>query len=533
MKKWLALTGLILFLLPLSIHAQKRHICGVTAEEDDLIFHEMTTLRARYPNAVMPRNTVWIPVWFHLSANNDGTGRVLESRALDMLCEWNRIYQVNNTLMQFYLKGFNYINSSIVHNSPRTFDASQVMDLNKKGDGMNVFLCATADDGGQTGAVTLAYYSPFNDWIVCASDQVATSTATTIAHEAGHFFSLPHTFRGFDADPFCPTVAASCAPVRVSLNGVFITVEKVPRTGAVANCTSAGDGFCDTEADYNMNLADSRTCNFTETNCQYIGIAKDPDCVPVNPDETLIMGYYLGCMTKFSTQQKTAMMNNYTNAANRAYLRSQNVQPPQADLTPPNLISPANGATTPFSNNVTLDWSDVPNARGYIVEIANLSSFLGSTTVHTTTSALQISPRTVSQNVFGAGRNLFWRVRPYGNYKTCSTQNNVSVVSARGQFIWGTTNSTKEIEGASNLTVSPNPLPKMVSLNVSLQSEKAFEAQIKIYNTVGQLVQTEKRNFGVGFSNHTLTVNNLNSGVYILSVESATGILTQRFVVQD
>jgi Secretion system C-terminal sorting domain len=536
MKKILAFAFVLTFFTPLSMWAQHNHIipCGVTTAEDDEIYRNMMETRARNPHFVMPRNTVYIPVWFHLAARTDGTGRVAESKVLDMLCEWNRLNESNATNMQFYIRGFNYINNDQVYNIPKAFAAEQRMIPQKKNNGMNIFLCGTADDGQGTGT-TLAYFSPANDWIVCAIDQVSTATAGTMAHEAGHFFSLPHPFRGWDADGFCPTPAAACAPRTINFNGIVLEVEKVARTGAGINCDVAGDGFCDTPADYNMNLTSKSPaqCGYTVNGCSYVGIAKDPDCVPVDPDETLLMGYYLNCSAKFTTQQKAAMMNNYTNAGARAYLRSGNVAPSLTNLTVPTLTTPANNSTTYAFNSVGFSWSAVPNALGYIIDVAPTTSFLGGFSINATTNTLVLNNANTPAGFLQPGRTLHWRVRPYGTYKVCATQGTTSVVSPRSTFILGAINKVADIDGATNLTVSPNPLSKSQVLNVTLQSDKTFEAQIKVYNIAGQVVQSEARNFGVGLSQHTLDVANLGNGFYILAVESATGVLKQRFTIQE
>jgi Metallo-peptidase family M12 len=333
MKKTTILLLLSFFLGPLSINAQNsafHHSCGTSIETQEVLFKNMVELRNRYPNVAASRAIAYIPVWFHMVAKTDGTGRTTEANVAEMLCEWNKIYTANALDIQFYIKGFTKINYDALYNGPQSFDGSNRMAATKKADGMNVYLVNNAGTGTEpAGSIILAYYANrqtttdaeyASDWIVCSNSQVNASNATTIAHESGHFFTLSHTFYGWENGPFVPTSAAPCAPASINFNGRVIPVEKVVRTGTSKNCDVAGDGFCDTPEDYNF--------GFGATSCSYSSIAKDPQCVSVNPDETNLMGYFLGCLKIFSAEQKAAIRNNYLNHAKRAYLRTGNITPP-------------------------------------------------------------------------------------------------------------------------------------------------------------------------------------------------------------
>lgn len=71
---------------------------------------------------------------------------------------------------------------------------------------------------------------------------MSTTNLSTTAHEMGHCLGLYHTFQGGD--------------------------ENVARSGNCANCTTTGDGLCDTEADPHSdsydtgNVIDTITCNY-------------------------------------------------------------------------------------------------------------------------------------------------------------------------------------------------------------------------------------------------------------------------------
>ena len=142
------------------------------------------------------------------------------------------------------------------------------------------------------------------------------------------------------------------------------------RTGATANCNRAGDGFCDTPADYATFAINDII------NCVYSGKIKDADCVLLSPDVANVMSFgALNCQNNtISGEQINAMKNNYTNLSQRKYLRDGNKLPNLTELTAPSLLSPLNTTTT-FFNDIELDWTDVAGAIGYAVELSTSSQF--------------------------------------------------------------------------------------------------------------------------------------------------------------
>ena len=140
-----------------------------------------------------------------------------------------------------------------------------------------------------------------------------SSNGTTIAHELGHFFSLAHTFFGWEGN----TYNCSLPTPTVTPSGVL--VEYVSRTKMFNNqllCKVAADGFCDTQADYNLGFGWPSSAG-----CVYSGCAKDPDNVPLDPDEKNIMSYFLSCLEYFSEEQKEAILLDYL-SSKRSSLRT-------------------------------------------------------------------------------------------------------------------------------------------------------------------------------------------------------------------
>jgi Secretion system C-terminal sorting domain len=514
------------FSLPLSISAQTNQ-CGTSIEDLRIIGQQL--LENRKNDYLHTRGAiVYVPVCFHLVAKTDGTGRVLEGKILDMLAGWNQLYADNNLDMQFYIKYIKYINNDNLYNASNTsIPANSQMQSNRELDAINIyFINSIVDPSGNPGT-TLAYYSPGNDWIVCINSEVTRSKSSTIAHEAGHFFTLLHTFHGWEIDPFHPTATLSCAPA-ISSGGAICT-ENVARTGPDANCATCGDFMCDTPADYNFGFTRGQDWNNPSNPCVYNGIAKDPKCVSVNPDGNMVMGYFIGCSDpgrgKFTGEQKAAILRDY-GTPRRAYLRKGFV-PNIIDIPLATLQLPANGSTTTAFNAINLDWTDVPNATGYIVEISVSSTnfdiarrfFINSPTSQFLLNSANLGTYLV------ANKPYYWRVRSFGNYKTDTN------FTSNFSFTTGTANAVNEIPGIEGFTISPNPVGESKQLNISLSSEKAFKANVKIQNLAGQVLLRDVRNFEAGATNQTLDVKNLSQGIYILSIENEQGVLNKKIVV--
>ncbi|MBL7816170.1 MAG: zinc-dependent metalloprotease [Saprospiraceae bacterium] len=534
-KKPFLLLLITFFLAPLSrffsiddVLAQQtpaHHVCGISEQDSRIIYNSMMEARQRNPNPAPMRAVAYVPVWFHLVANSDGTGRVPMNKILDMLCELNRLYSSNSIELQFYIKGINNLNNSSLYTSPRSFGGDNAIRANKKNDGVNIYMVSNANDPAQPNATVLGYYLntgnglPYEaDWLVVINSQASIGGAVTLAHELGHFFSLPHTFLGWESCPFQPTSANPCAPATIScFGGGVYTVENAARTGTDANCSTAGDGFCDTPPDYNL--------GFYATSCTYNGLASDPKCVKIDPEEKNIMSYFTGCETSFSAMQKTAIQNNYLTHTNRGYLRVGNIAPTVTTLDAVNPTSPILGATTQYYNNFTLTWDAVTGATGYVVEISKTATFLDSRIFVATTNSININNAMAPNYFLTAGQNYFWRVKPYNNYVSCAA------VSARQAFVAGLVNATQEIAEVTSFEVAPNPLSKTQPLQLHLTTEKAFDAQVKLFNVAGKQILSEKRHFDQGFSSQSLSISDIAAGLYILSIESEKGVLNKKVVI--
>src|ERR1051325_1949767 len=223
----------------------------------------------------------YIPLKIHLVGKDDGTGYLKNQLLLDGLCKLNEQYE--QVGFHFYIYGeIDYMKSTHVYDAPGDYWNEVV--AAKEQNALNLYYVNNAD--GNCG-----YYSPGGDYVIIAK-MCAGSANSTVAHEVGHFFDLPHTFSGWEGR------AQSDAPKA--------TDERVNGS----NCHTAGDRFCDTPADF---ISDRWSCPYTGTKTDYVGQT-------YNVDGTLFMSYANdGCQNRFSPEQLD-VMHAYLNDQRAAFL---------------------------------------------------------------------------------------------------------------------------------------------------------------------------------------------------------------------
>lgn len=335
----------------------------------------------------------------------------------------------------------------------------------------------------------------------------SASGNTTWAHEAGHFFSLPHPFVGWE-----DTGWDFSKPAPTFINGA--EVEK--KDGS--NCQWAADGFCDTEPDY---LSYRWTC---DANARSIVNLKDPNGVQFRSDATLYMGYAVdACASRFSTEQIEAMRANYD--AEHAEYRL--TEPVQKNL-PPNfsvpLISPVDSTLVQY-NNVTLEWQPVEDATIYTVELSFVSNFgallLAETLVNT--NKLTIS-KPLPNN-----RLLYWRVRAYSTWDLCAS----GQVVQKGVFKTQNLLATNDLERTLSSELAPNPVIAGLPATLTLNSEESMDALLLLTDASGRQCYREVLNITPGENLLEVPTNTLSAGLYILTLQNEKGAILKRLAVSE
>ncbi len=484
----------------------QQHICGNAQDQSEFLprLRENKIVMEALRSAAQDRSEIkYVPIHFHLVGDANGMGKHKEKLVLEQLCKLNEDYL--SVGIQFYLSEHpthglfdKSINNNEVYNIQTN---SLIMNLRRHQNAVNVFVVQTPVSGNVQipGTVTLAYYSPARDWIVSQKVRInGTDGNNTLPHEVGHFFTLPHTFFGYETNPFNPGDAGwPTAPV-LAPNGGGVTTERQNAT----NCATAADEICDTPPDYNFGLISGSCGNYT-------GGAKDPLGTLVNPMENNFMGYFEACNPYVFTQDQMDIMNADLNTSARNYL-DNTFTPAATDITtPPNLlVSPASGSITEFYNTVLIEWQAVPGATHYLVEVDIISTFgtiNAQTYFETGTSKLLT---TLSPN-----KTYFWRVKPFNYLVGCAA-------AQTRNFKTSTISATIEIEGLSAWQLSPNPVTADVA-NLSISAEQAFEANVRITDAAGRtvLIQPDVA-FPQGESNYELRTEGLANGFYFVSLES-------------
>lgn len=281
---WMALLA---FLSTLSAQHQQ---CGTSHSDDLAIKNRMldnrrqTSMLSTAFDASRSNNKVYIPVQFHIVQQNDGTGGESVQDALDNLCKLNQDFAFLE--VEFFLAApIRYIKQNLLYNITRNDPmANFYMGLYKQPDVMNIFIGNLITDPSDPTIVVNGFYSPSLDVIYMAQASV-NGQALTLTHEVGHYFSLPHTFYGWDIgqlyDYNAVTINANGRTPSILPNG--IAVERLERSGGEENCQIAGDGFCDTDANYLFGLYQGRY-NSGPGFCEHSSAAVDPEGRLFRPD---------------------------------------------------------------------------------------------------------------------------------------------------------------------------------------------------------------------------------------------------------
>ena len=218
----------------------------------------------------------YAPIKAHIVRRTDGTGGLTEAQLNSAIATANTFYA--NSCMAFYICGaINYIDDDNYYDFD-TSDEGALTGANNVANAINIYFCNSVADGPDF-YCGYAYYPGGPDHILM--DNSCTLNGSTLSHEIGHFFSLPHTHNGGTE----------------LVNG--------------SNCATAGDQFCDTPADPQLS---SGTVN---SSCVYTGSDTDANGETYVPNTRNVMSYSRkSCRTEFSSEQYAAMSFTYLNVRN-------------------------------------------------------------------------------------------------------------------------------------------------------------------------------------------------------------------------
>ncbi len=497
-----------LILLVLSISAfisYGQHIhnenCGVSIE--DQIMSELL-----HPNdfkgdlAKLRNDVTYVPVKFHLTANDNGSGRLETIHVLNQLCILNRDYAASNIVFYIY-EGISYINQTNIYQSAGT--NRNAVQSKKSNKAVNIFITQNADlDNTSSGGTTLGFYSPQGDYIVVRKQELAAKT-NTLSHEIGHFFNLRHTFYGWEGAPYDKNTHGETVTFATVPGGIpNIPVELVDGS----NCLSAADMICDTPPDYNFGL--------TAGNCSFNTILYDRNQDRVIPMKENQMGYFRDCDTfRFTEGQTDKMLANF-NSTTRSYIRSSYV-PNQSEITvAPILHFPEEGDTIVDFASILFDWDEVPGASEYLIEIRGSNQYQSAILKETEYLATSLRKN----------NKYFWTIKPFSDGNGCATVTTSNFRTGDG------TSSTYEIAELKSISIVPNPVIDASYINVIVHIDDAVKADFQILSLFGQIISSTTHTLDIGQNNVSINTNVLNSGVYILNIKVDGRNSFTKFVVQ-
>ncbi len=503
-KLQLLLFSSFLLLSALSSQAQwnENQLCG-TAEPTPAHFAYIEQLNEQYNLGIerVSNDRINIPVKFHIVTDFTGA-RYDYNTLLTVLCELNEKFE--DAGMYFYMRGdVNVINNSNYFRHTSYNTGSQLMMEHNQVRVVNIYFV----DLGAIGLCGYAYFPGSGPGTSLAQGGVMMSIPcsqagnTTLAHELGHYFALPHPFDGTSGNP--KDVFAE----RVTRN----PNETMPRLNA--NCASQGDRFCDTPADY---IGFRWNCNsFTVSDSDINGDL-------FQPDPTLYMSYSSDfCMNRFSPQQINTMRQTLiggtpSNPAPRGYLTVFPMPTWDSVRGPVTLIEPVTGSAPQPANWVFFRWNKAEGATHYFVRIRRnnlpVTEFITTDTTHLFTLPL-----------LQANLTYTYTVRPYNHAFTCVGASQV------GTFTTAAAYGASVFEQAQNqIKVYPTLLAAGETLNIRSQSHQP--RKLRISDQKGRLVWEEALDANSDLQQ--VRIPNLPAALYQLQFETSQGPVFHRLVIQ-
>lgn len=473
-----------------TVLAQSNSICNLSPEIQEIMKQRMLSNRALFQKTLQTRTgaSIYIPVRFFLTAKSDGTGRYQDYYNLfKFFCRTNDC--IGDHSMIFYIKEIDEsINNTLIHEHPNNEGKKLLDDLVKsKQDAINIFI------GDDVNKSSLGIYNFIHDYITFNYLGIIEDSRA-LCHNLGHFLSLGHTCGLW--------LEYNCLKKTIDQSPFGKPVEYVSRTkkDSIGNliCSYAGDGFCDTPADY------SEFNNASINPCVYQGCAKDPDGVNLDPNiknPMAISSYIAICFDTFTNQQKQAMLFDYL-SPERDYIKVNYI--PLGETKSPKYLKPNNQSKLTNYDSIFFDWTDDPNSTDYILEIALNSSF---------NLKLQQFKTKVSQYLvtsLSPQSRYYWRVLAYNANSFCDIDPIVSIFTTG--FLATPTDETQDRKIKYQLHDNKSD-HKMV---IEFFFNELETAQFKLFDLNGKLIQSQK----IQNNRIELDKDQLMAGLYFFNVSS-------------
>ena len=474
------------------------NFCGYTGFSPWLDWYQRNS--ALYERDGADTAWLYVPVTVHIVGKDDGSGYFSVDKAIAAICGMNEQYEPLH--IRFYLKPGDEIR---FHKKTSWYEhdwsgGSNMINTVTAGikNRLNAFI--VQDPAGNCG------YS-WQDAIVFKKS-CSQENNSTWAHEAGHHFSLPHPFSGWEDYEWN---YADAAPTFV--NGR--AVEKTDRS----NCYIAGDRFCDTDPDY---LNDRWSCSndFRSNTVQH-----DPDTVPFRSDATLYMGYANdACASRFSEEQSAAIRANLQDE-HKQYLQITQPLTGIDDDAQVELISPIDTLTPVQYNQIELKWNKVPNAKYYAADVSLSPSFGAIIFSQTLIDGSSLTINKPMPN----GLKLYWRVRAYNGWDMCQPFDNAQT----GVFQTKNLSATNELERAAIIDLLPNIAISGTPAMLNVRSTDGMDLVIKICDAAGRICYQNQTRIYTGENQIEIPTAGRSAGAYLVIVQNEKGATVKRLAILE
>lgn len=444
------------------------------------------------------QQVVYVPVVIHLVGANDGSGFLSENVILDAFCKLNDYFAPSN--IQFFIKDkFDYIRNSAFFDHISLQSATPVFKQRNVARAANVYFVQNPMD-----ACGYNYKIAGESQAIVLGNGCTDNRNANWAHEMGHYLSLPHTFNGWENYDFNYNQIAPS-----TMGGV--QVEMIDGS----NCSVAGDGFCDTQADYLNGRWYCGTGSYQGMIPQF-----DPEGRMFYSDGSQIMSYAMDpCPTHFSKEQIIAMQNYLGEVRSDQIVT--NLPVATINIQPATLMIPTQRANVPTYDSVYLRWHPAPQATGYILEFSPVSNF-----------AL-VSNRYVSYDTTFIARGLkssrtyYWRLRPFNSRYTCKSYSEVKM------FTTGSLTPVHDLKNIAGVNIYPNPVKTGEILSIDYTANEHCNLQVDLINGMGQLVNQTRLTAQLGENRQNWSLPRLPAGLYTLILSDSKGSHLHKIMINE
>ncbi|MBK9272432.1 MAG: T9SS type A sorting domain-containing protein [Saprospiraceae bacterium] len=434
---------------------------------------------------------IFLPIQVHMLLNDQGNGLYNLISLDESLCTLNKDFE--QTGFQFYMENeINFIKNGEWDNHTEFHAGIEMMQTNNVDNVINCYIVTNP-------AGTCGYFA-WDGNAVALSKSCLGKASHTWAHELGHFFSLPHTFFGWEGISYNGSQPTSAYQQRVRR-----PIENVNRE----RCQNQADGYCGTTPDY---ISNRWTCNQEQKTSYFL---KDLNDSLFQADGSLFMSYANDrCMSRFSSDQSEAMVQFLH--SNRSELLRSAVQPVYLSRIEKENMWP-NDSSVISTSSVNFTWPEIPGADGYIFHLAR-NEAMTITVKFTSTQTNHIS----LDNLV-SGRNYYWRVKPFNKFDFCQP------VSDTSYFHYNTiSNILDSDQTVTSIHIFPNPATDINE--ITIQSENVDILDASLANQLGVLEYRPLQKINNHF--YKLNIEGLPKGIYFISMKTRDQIITQKLLVK-